>query len=162
MSVNRHGKRQLAREPTRLAVVRAPSVARVAMGLLALLAVALQSFVVQTHIHMGRGSSGIQTISIITTAKNIGAFSAPSATPDATTPRDKYPITEDPSNCPLCQEFAHSGQFVQSAAALAALPASVSVHFIIFSEALPSFFAVSHNWHGRAPPSRSAVPEALT
>ncbi len=156
MTANRHGKRQLARDRARVAVARAPSMARVAMGLLALLAVALQSFVVQTHIHMGQGSSGIQTISIITAAKNIGAFSAPAATQDAATPRDKYPINEDPSNCPLCQEIAHSGQFLQSAAALAALPASISVHFIIFSEALPSFFAVSHNWHGRAPPSRSA------
>lgn len=125
------------------------------MGLLALLAIALQSFVVQTHIHIRQSSGGIQTMSIVTIAKSIGAFTGPSITGDASTPRDKYPITEDPSNCPLCQEFAHSGQFVQSAAALAALPASVSVHFIIFSEALPSFFAVSHNWHGRAPPSRS-------
>ena len=155
MSINRHEKRQLARDRTRVAIARAPSMARVVMGLLALLAVALQSFVVQTHIHMGQGS-GIQTISIITAAKHIGAFSAPSATPNAAAPRDKYPITEDPSNCPLCQEIAHSGQFLHSAAALAALPASVSVHFIIFSEALPSFFAVSHNWHSRAPPSRSA------
>jgi hypothetical protein len=156
MSVNRHGKRQLARERAHVAIARAPSVVRVAMGLLALLAVALQSFVVQTHIHMGQGSGGIQTISIVTAAKNLAAFSMPSATPDAATLHDKYPITEDPSNCPLCQEIAHSGQFLHSAAALAALPASVSVHFIIFSEALPSFFAVSHNWHGRAPPSRSA------
>jgi len=155
MSINRHEKRQLARDRTRVAIARAPSMARVVMGLLALLAVALQSFVVQTHIHMGQGS-GIQTISIITAAKNLGAFSAPSVTPDAASPRDKYPINEDPSNCPLCQEIAHSGQFLHSAAALAALPASVSVHFIIFSEALPSFFAVSHNWHSRAPPSRSA------
>jgi len=155
MTANRHRKRQLARERVRVAIARAPSMARVVMGLLALFAIAMQSFVVQTHIHMGQGS-GIQTISIITAAKHIGAFSAPSATPNASAPRDKYPITEDPSNCPLCQEIAHSGQFLQSAAALAAIPASVSVHFIIFSEALPSFFAVSHNWHSRAPPSRSA------
>jgi hypothetical protein len=156
MTANRHEKRQLAREHVRTAIVRAPSMARVVMGLLALLAVALQSFVVQTHIHMVQGSGSIQTISIITAAKNIGAFSAPSSTPNAATLHDKYPINEDPSNCPLCQEIAHSGQFLQSAAALAALPASVSVHFIIFSEALPSFFAVSHSWQTRAPPPRSA------
>ena len=125
------------------------------MGLVALLAVALQSFVVQTHIHMSQGSGGIQTMSIVTAARHIAVAAVPEAS-QAATPRDKYPITEDPSNCPLCQEIAHSGQFLHSAAALAALPASVSVHFIIFSEALPSFFAVSHNWHSRAPPSRSA------
>src|SRR6202049_5147409 len=145
MTANRHGKRQLARERTRVAIARAPSMARVAMGLLALLAVALQSFVVQTHIHMGQGS-GIQTISIVTAAKNIGAFSAPSAAPNASTPRDKYPINEDPSNCPLCQEIAHSGPFVQSAAPLVALPSSVAVIFMLFSEALTSFFAVSPSW----------------
>ena len=154
MTANRHGKRQLARERPRVAIARAPTIARVAMGLLALLAVALQSFVVQTHIHMGQGSGGIQTISIITAARHIAALSAPAATADAATPRDKYPINEDPSNCPLCQEIAYSGQFLQSAAALAAIPASVSVHFIIFSEALPSFFTVSHNWRSRAPPQR--------
>ena len=156
MTANRHRKRQLAHERVRGAIARAPSMARVMMGLLALLAVALQSFVVQTHIHMGQGSGGIQTISIITAAKHIGAFSSPDGATKEATPRDRYPINEDPSNCPLCQEFAHSGQFVQSVAALAAVPASVSVHFIILSEALPSFFAVSHSWQGRAPPPRSA------
>jgi hypothetical protein len=151
MTVNRHRKRQLARERIRVAVMHAPSTARIVMGLLALLAVALQSFVVQTHIHMREGSGNIQTMSIVTVAKSIGAFSA-GAIANAETPRDKYPINEDPSNCPLCQEIAHSGQYVQSAAALAAVPASVSVHYIIFDEALPSFFAVSHSWQGRAPP----------
>ena len=156
MTANRHRKRQLTRERVRVAIARAPSMARVVMGLLALFAIAMQSFVVQTHIHMRQGSGSVQTMSIVTIAKSIGAFAAPSAGTDSVTPRDKYPINEDPSNCPLCQEFAHSGQFVQSAAALAVLPASISVHFIIFSEALPSFLAVSHNWHGRAPPPRSA------
>jgi hypothetical protein len=156
MTANRHGKRQLARERAHVAIARAPTMARLVMGLLALFAIALQSFVVQTHIHMRQGSGGVQTMSIVTIAKSIGAFSATPATTKAVTLRDKYPINEDPSNCPLCQEFSHSGQFMQSAAALAILPASVSVHFIIFSEALPSFLAVSHNWHGRAPPSRSA------
>jgi hypothetical protein len=156
MTANRHRKRQLARERVRVAIARAPSMARVMMGLLALLAVALQSFVVQTHIHMGQASGGVQTMSIVTIAKSIGAFTGLSADANAATPRDRYPINEDPSNCPLCQEFSHSGQFVQSAAALAVLPASVSVHFIIFSEALPSFLAVSHSWQSRAPPPRSA------
>jgi hypothetical protein len=155
MTANRHGKRQLARERARVAIARAPSMARVVMGLLALLAIALQSFVVQTHIHMPQRSGGIQTVSIATVARHAAAIAATPAASKEATPRDKYPINEDPSNCPLCQEIAHSGQFVQSAAALAAIPASVSVHFIIFSEALPSFFAVSHSWHGRAPPSRS-------
>ena len=127
------------------------------MGLLALLAVALQSFVVQTHIHIGQGSGGIQTMSIATAARHIAAVDPVAAASQAATPRDKYPINEDPSNCPLCQEFAHSGPFVQSTAVLIALAPCVTVAFILFSEALPSFFAVSHNWRGRAPPSRSTA-----
>ena len=155
MTQNRHIKRSLAREPVRAAVAHAPSWARVAMGLLALLAVALQSFVVQTHIHMRQGSGGIQTMSIVTAARHIAEAAPVAEASQAATPRDKYPINEDPSNCPLCQEIAHSGPFVHSAAALIALPSSVAVHFILFSEALPSFFAVSHGWKSRAPPSRS-------
>ena len=151
MTQNRHIKRSLAREPVRVAVVHAPSWARVAMGLIALLAVALQSFVVQTHIHMGQGS-GVQTMSIVTAARHIAAVAPVAEASQAATPRDKYPINEDPSNCPLCQEIAHSGPFVQSAAVLVALPSSVTVRFILFSQALPSFFAVSHSWRGRAPP----------
>jgi len=157
MTANRHRKRQLARERACVAVAHAPSWAKVAMGLLALLAVALQSFVVQTHIHMVQGSGGIQTMSIVTAARHIAAVAAVPVASQAATPRDKYPINEDPSNCPLCQEIAHSGPFVQSAAPLLALPSSVAAHFILFSEALPSFFAVSHSWQGRAPPLRSAV-----
>ena len=157
MTQNRHIKRSLAREPTRVAVADAPSWAKVAMGLIALLAVALQSFVVQTHIHMRQGSGAIQTMSIVTAARHIAAVAPVGEASQAATPRDKYPINEDPSNCPLCQEIAHSGPFVQSAVALAALPSSVAVHFILFSEALPSFFAVSHSWRGRAPPTRSTA-----
>src|SRR5258706_6818065 len=151
MTAGRHRKRQLARERVRAAVARTPSVARMLMGLLALLAVALQCFVVQTHIHMPQRSGNIQTVSIATIARHVAAIAVPAAVKTAM-PRDRYPINEDPSNCPLCQEIAHSGQYLQSAAVLAAIPASVSVHFIPVSEALPSFFAVSHNWRGRAPP----------
>ena len=157
MTQNRHIKRSLARSPIRAAVVHAPSWARVAMGLLALLAVALQSFVVQTHIHMRQGSGGIQTMSIVTAARHIATVDPVAEASTAATPRDKYPINEDPSNCPLCQEIAHSGPFVHSAAVLVALPSSVAVAFVLFSEALPSFFAVSHGWQSRAPPSRSTA-----
>ena len=157
MTQNRHMKRSLAREPTRAAVAHAPSWAKVAMGLIALLAVALQSFVVQTHIHMRQGSGGIQTMSIVTAARHIATVAPVAEDSQAATPRDKYPINEDPSNCPLCQEIAHSGPFVHSAVVLVALPSSVAAPFILFSEALPSFFAVSHNWRGRAPPARSTA-----
>ena len=120
---------------------------------LAVIALAVQILVVQTHIHIPQGVGRSASVSIMTVAKALIAGPA-AATVDqsANLPRDKYPINEDPSNCPLCQEIAHSGQFVQSAAVLAHLPVWVSVHFIEFREALPSYFTVSHSWQGRAPP----------
>src|SRR5436305_2061577 len=153
MTANRHFKRSLAREPVRAAVARRVPLTRWMMALCGFVAIVIQSLVVQTHIHIPQASgAAIQTVSIATIAAHIGAKASVPAVDETATPRDKYPINEDPSNCPLCQEIAHSGQFVHSVAALAALPAFVSVHFVVFKEVLPSFFAVSHNWRGRAPP----------
>ena len=125
------------------------------MLMLGLMALAVQSFVIQTHIHIPQTAGKAQTVSLVTLAAAALA-ERPHAAGDTCVatgaPRDKYPITEDPSNCPLCQEIAHSGQFMHSAALLTALPFAVTVHFIDFDEALPSFFAVSHLWQGRAPP----------
>jgi hypothetical protein len=122
------------------------------MLLLGLFAVAIQSFVVQTHIHIPQYGRA-QTVSLFTlVAAAIANSPALAADRNATAPRDKYPINEDPSNCPLCQEFAHSGQFVASAAALVALPVTATVHFIPWAEAAVPSFAITHIWQGRAPP----------
>ena len=129
---------------------------RFAVMLLCFLALAVQGFVVQTHIHLPQAAGKAQTVSLITLAAAVVSdASGKMRDPAPGAPRDKYPIDEDPSNCPLCQEIAHSGQFIQSAAILAVLPRTVKVHSIVFEEALPSFFAVSHVWQGRAPPVRS-------
>jgi hypothetical protein len=150
MTENRHVRRRLSSERPRTAVARVPSLHRVVFILLALVALSVQSFVVQAHIHSA--AARVQAISLVTLVNGIAGDPTSVAPGKTQTPRDKYPVNEDPSNCPLCQEIVHSGQFVQSAAALAAVPTSVSVHFIVLSEALPSFFAVSHSWRGRAPP----------
>jgi hypothetical protein len=122
-------------------------------GLLATMALMVQILVIQTHVHIPQTAGTPQTVSITTLAKTLVAGAhVPAAEDQQQAPRDKYPINEDPSNCPLCQEIAHSGQFVQSAAVVAALPAFVNIHFVLFNEVLPSFFAVSHSWRGRAPP----------
>jgi hypothetical protein len=146
MTENRHTRRSRMRAHAAVAVARKVAPLQVLLVLLGFLALAVQSFVVQTHIHIPQGAGKAQSVSLITLAADAVVHAAPAA------PTDKYPINEDPSNCPLCQEIVHSGQFVQSAAILATLPFSVTVHFIVFDEALPSFFAVSHLWHGRAPP----------
>jgi hypothetical protein len=132
-----------------------PSASHLFAILLAFLALTVQNLVVQTHIHIPQTGGRVQTVSLMTLAA-AALSDKPHAAGDIcteSTPRDRYPIEEDPSNCPLCQEMAHSGQFVLSAAVLAILPVVVTVNFVVFDEALPSFFTVSHIWQGRAPPT---------
>ena len=122
--------------------------------LLALVALTTQTLVVQTHIHIPQAAGKSESISLLALAATALTETRHAAGDVCTTGvlRDRYPINEDPSNCPLCQDVAHSGQFVQSAAVLASLPVSVTVSFIVFDQVLPSFCTVSHIWQGRAPP----------
>lgn len=120
-------------------------------ALFGLLAVALQSFVVQTHIHVQQPAFRTQAISLITLAASSMAGVELALGQDGL-PADNYPVNRDPANCPLCKELTHSGQYVSSASVLATLPFSVTVNFIVFREIAPSLFAASHTWRGRAPP----------
>ena len=150
---NRYSRRRMVRERSQAVIARWAPHTRISFLMLALLALTIQSLVIQTHIHIPQAAGRAQTVSVTTLAQTlVSGASAQTADDRANAPRDKYPINEDPSNCPLCQEVAHSGQFVHSVAALAAVPAFVNVHFVVFSEVLPSFFSVSHSWRGRAPP----------
>jgi len=146
MTDNRQSRRNIARQRSSAAIARRVPVSSWSIVILGLLAVIIQSFVVQTHIHIPQATGASQSVSVVTLAKVFVAGSSASA------PRDKYPINEDPTNCPLCQEIAHSGQFVQSAAVLAYVPVWISIYFIPFREALPSRAAAGHSWQGRAPP----------
>lgn len=116
-----------------------------------LLAVALQSFVVQTHIHVQQPAYRTQAVSLITLAA-ASIAGADLASGQAGIPVDNYPVNRDPANCPLCKELTHSGQYVSSASVLATLPFPVTVNFVVFREIAPSLFAASHTWRGRAPP----------
>jgi hypothetical protein len=148
MAENRQLRRHYARARTR--TLRAPSLAQWAPILIGCLALFIQSFVVQTHIHIPQRIGSPQTVSLITLAAAV--VDGGTLHGAAKAPRDRFPITEDPSNCPLCQEVAHSGAYVASAASLAALPVTVTFSFIVFVEAAPYIFAASHTWRGRAPP----------
>jgi len=153
MTDNRQSRRNIARQRSSAAIARRVSVSSWPIVILGLLAVIIQSFVVQTHIHIPQATGASQSVSVVTLAKVFVAGSSASASENhASAPRDKYPINEDPTNCPLCQEIAHSGQFVQSAAVLAYVPVWISIYFIPFREALPSRAAAGHSWQGRAPP----------
>lgn len=121
------------------------------MAVFGLLAVALQSFVVQTHIHVQQPAYRTQAVSLITLAA-ASIAGAEFAAAQTGTPVDNYPVNRDPANCPLCKELTHSGQYVSSASVLATLPFPVTVNFVVFREIAPSLFAASHTWRGRAPP----------
>jgi hypothetical protein len=152
MLENRHCRRRIAREGLRAHMATPPSASRVFFVLLALLALTIQTLVVQSHIHIRTLDRRISA-NVITLAHDVAPkVAVQHATIKAPSPRDRYPIREDPANCPLCQEVAHSGQFVQSSVILAILPFAVTVSLIVFDEALPSFLTVSHIWQGRAPP----------
>ena len=127
-----------------------PSLQQVAFFTLALLAVFIQSFVVQTHIHR-QTLTGVN-IPVFASVDDSGAAAESGTANQPGIPRDQFPGNGDQGNCPLCQGFAHSGQFVHAAAALAYIPAWVSVHFIVLSDKLPTRLSVSHSWQGRAPP----------
>ena len=118
---------------------------------LAFLALIIQVLVVQSHIHISQPAGNVQSVSLMTLVAGVTGTGSDHS---AGTPRDKYPINEDPWNCPICQEFGHSGQFVASAAVLVSLPYSVTISFIVFRHTMPFFLAVSHGWRGRAPPQR--------
>ena len=145
---NRHVRRSFVRPRSRVAAIaRTQSWSRSLVKLVALVALAIQMLVVQTHIHISQSASlsGTATAIVFTGGDQIAS--------DKVKPsRDSYPINQDPANCPLCQELTHSGQFLHSVAVLIALPFSVTVNFIPLGEVIPSLFSVSHSWQGRAPP----------
>src|SRR5262249_55427158 len=75
-----------------------PSLDRIP-SLLALLAIVVQCFVVQAHIHAPIGGALVPSAT---------GFAAPATDPDdgsANIPRGKFPAGDDPSNCRLCQEL---------------------------------------------------------
>lgn len=115
---------------------RLPPALRFALTVVALLAFTFQSYVVQTHIHL--------------VGRNVVALGM--ATSEARSKPEKFPANQDPSNCPLCQELLHSGNFV-APSAIAALPPALAISTIVIrleTEIAPQ--PISHSWHGRAPP----------
>jgi Protein of unknown function (DUF2946) len=149
MLENRHDRRALQRNRMRATLLRLPSLREAILIPLALIALAIQVLVVQTHIHIPEGAGRLQTVSVVSLVGH-GATTVSDAGNGGN--RDKYPINEDPSNCPLCQELAHSGQFVHSVVVLVSLPVTVTTSFIVLVERTPFRPAASHIWRGRAPP----------
>jgi hypothetical protein len=157
MIENRHNRRRVRHERAHALAARQPALHRLLFLMAAAVSLAIQILVVQIHVHGTPLTAQPQYINLAAVAHFAADGSA--ALVKTAIPWDRYPINDDPSNCPLCQEFAHSGQFVQSAAVLAYIPAWISVHFIRFSDLRPALLAFSHSWQGRAPPFDS--PDVL-
>jgi hypothetical protein len=115
------------------------------IALCGFLALAIQCFVVQTHIHIPGEATGLdasvagkwsQAVSLAVQARTVAG------TP-ADQPHDKYP---------LCQELSNAGHFIASAPILVALPVSVAPAILFFAEIATDTAAISHSWHSRGPP----------
>lgn len=96
----------------------------------ALAAFAQASYITQTHIHPV----------------------ASAATASAPSGHGQIPPRDDPSHCPICQEYLLAGAYISPA--LVALPLPTVVGFPLFFPVVELEFVatVSHSWHGRAPP----------
>jgi hypothetical protein len=116
--------------------------------LVTLIAFAFQSYVVQTHIHvLASSNSGIAI------SKNFVTDSKWHAASTQTRDQGRYPPGDDPTHCPICQEFLLAGQYVTPAPVTALLLTVVVVPVAVVSEIAVPFIPVSHNWYGRAPPT---------
>lgn len=127
------------------AAIFRPSLDRIP-ALLALLAIVIQCFVVQSHIHAPLGAAFAPAASGITqpgTDSDEGS---------ANLPRGKFPGGDDPSNCRLCQELVHAGRFVTPVVALLVAPLVITLWLLVLSKASPAPLMGSHTWRSRAPP----------
>lgn len=125
-----------ARRPL-TASLRAPRfhAARLALIVFTLFAFALQTFVVQTHIH---GSTSAGAV--------IGKSAVQERQPS------KLPPGGDPANCPICQELLHAGAYVTPAAATWQPVAIATFIEVVVFEARSIRQIHSHGWNSRAPP----------
>jgi hypothetical protein len=110
---------------------------------------AVQSFIVQTHVH---APGPVVARAAISQGAVLNLVAA--ALPDdarLVPGRPHVPIDED-QNCPLCQQFHSAGQFFAPTAALFVLPAFVNIRMVALDVAAVTEHQPSHDWRGRAPP----------
>ncbi len=110
--------------------------ARLAITVVALLAFALQTLVLQTHIH----------------GAPIAAAAGVSLAVEKGQQPDKFPPASDPANCPICQEVLHAGAFVAPSAAALPVATLATVIEFVFVRNVAATPSASHGWNSRAPP----------
>jgi hypothetical protein len=126
------------RSRTALGIAGKPSPARWLFTAFMLLAFALQSYAVQTHIHE---------------QLNLPVHAKASTGDGAHTQKPTAPAKDAPDDCPLCQ-LLYGGQYVAPDALVFFLPLVAVRSIETELGALPRYDAVSHSWRGRAPPRR--------
>jgi hypothetical protein len=119
-----------------MGIARQASPARWLFTAFMLFAFALQSYAVQTHVH--------EQLSLPVHAKADTGDSAHAQKPGV-------PAKDAPDDCPLCQ-LLYGGQYVAPDALVFFLPLVAVRSIETELAALPHYDAVSHSWHGRAPP----------
>jgi hypothetical protein len=121
--------------PALTASLRAPRLhaARLALIFFTLFAFALQTFVVQTHIHAGA---------------SIGAIVGKSAGQQP----NKFPQGNDPANCSICQEMLHAGAYVAPTTAIWQPVVIATFIDVVVLEIRTITQTHSHGWKSRAPP----------
>jgi hypothetical protein len=146
---NRHERRSAARHSGSgaKALQRLPR-SRIAVIMLALLALTIQMLAVQSHIHRPQASENVLSDRSIVHLAGAGAGQS------SRVQHHKYPDDQDPSKCPFCQQLGHSAQFVASTVVLVSIRCCISVVFIAFSESARALCAVRHSWQSRAPPQK--------
>jgi hypothetical protein len=122
--------------------------------LLGIIAILIQVFGVQTHIHTRQPQADFRITDVIVGTVLVMNLDRTPIAEVTTTPQAKYPTDDGTANCPLCQEFAHFGKFIQGLNPLAGLPFLVSLCLVVFADIDVSPFVVSHSWQGRAPPRK--------
>jgi hypothetical protein len=116
-------------------MIRHSSTGRLLLVAFMALTLFFQGYVTQSHFH---------TQNELTNTNVLKAGGAPGH--DNNTPSD------DPDNCPICQQLMHAGQFV-APTSLVYFSALLAISVIeIVTLAIPRFDAISHSWRGRGPP----------
>ncbi len=105
---------------------------------LALVFFAFTNFAIQTHVHL-------------LSAFRPDAAAASMRFERPPPPQNANPF-DDPATCPLCQDIALAGHYTTPSAIALVLPALIALA-VTAAVAMPDFVAaISHIWHGRAPP----------
>ena len=111
---------------------------------LAVLALAIQSFIVQTHVHIHNDAlTGTQLVNAVA---NVAAATKPIASKSE--PRGH----DDSGGCPLCQAFAHFASALVPSPPATMLPVTAAFESSAPKPTIVLGQAEAHDWQSRAPP----------